>query len=861
MRFVAAILPLLSWTVLGVLGAPPSTTTSTFTPNPTVCGDIVQGRRTRSFFQLLLGACVDNSEDSLDESGLLFNATKVYECLINVPFNPAVGSRLIKYINDTIQFQSTLAYLAHPPPTYQQPAVDLLAGLTELQRRVDQGLFANEYDFEAALNGLVSSAHDGHLNLAGGVLENFIFAAPVDIVSVSLDGLELPKIYVAHDLLLNQSHPNPCTGPNENEPPGCWEPSPIVSIDSQDVVDYLTNFAVTNSFGNLEPHSDWNMLMRSAALDSQGYLEVFAAASVYPGGTMAITFENQTVTPPLPWISLYYTQIETGPLETGGDFYNFFVLGWYPDSYDANTTDDTTATGTPSSSIVSSPSSTPAPSEVPVVPSPEDTAPYPPLADVAMGPGFQFDGMSLRGYFLNQSSLAVLVIPSFTYYGDSAEAFSAAVKSFIRRSRRAGLNKVVIDVQQNAGGETLLAIETFKLEVAGVRIPWPTPWGLPSQTTGIISTQSATTIPGDLRTNGSSRIASTLKLATTSPRGRTISDQPVPTTVIASPRPDIFDLEALGAVVDGWQTPQAAFAAEDIIILSDGLCSSACALFMEMMHHEAGVRTVVAGGRPSHGAMQSPAGTRGASGYSNHQLDNDITLAKEQDPSLGSRLPDRTLDYYLSYASVNLRDQVRQDDRERTPLQFLYQPADCRIFYTPQTWYNFTNLWNYAADATWQNSALCVLNSTSKYTQQAPPPPPPPPSKQPLSPSDGTVGADQAASYSSVDIDDPSNNILGNPVPMQNPQGRGCSSDSDCKGGGRFSCRKALGCHQGKLDNFYQCTRECSPAMRPANCKCVGLPTRVSPRIGWARFDSTGYCQPPLDACKPFHSLYSYFPP
>lgn len=207
--------------------------------------------------------------------------------------------------------------------------------------------------------------------------------------------------------------------------------------------------------------------MRSAALDNQGYLEVFAAASVYPGDAMAITFENQTVTPPLSWMSLYYTHIDTGPLETGGDFYNFFVLGWYPDSFDPystnDTTDDTTATGTPSSSIVSSPSSTPASSELPVVPSPEYTAPYPPLVDVVMGPNLQFDGMSLRGYFLNQSSLAVLVIPSFTYYGNNAEAFSAAVKSFIRRSRRAGLRKVVIDVQQNAGGETLLAIETFKL--------------------------------------------------------------------------------------------------------------------------------------------------------------------------------------------------------------------------------------------------------------------------------------------------------------------------------------------------------------------------------------------------------------
>ncbi len=48
------------------------------------------------------------------------------------------------------------------------------------------------------------------------------------------------------------------------------------------------------------------------------------------------------------------------------------------------------------------------------------------------------------------------------------------------------------------------------------------------------------------------------------------------------------------------------YAPEDIIILTDGLCGSTCSLFMEMMHHEAGVRTVVAGGRPSYGTMQAP---------------------------------------------------------------------------------------------------------------------------------------------------------------------------------------------------------------------------------------------------------------
>jgi hypothetical protein len=47
------------------------------------------------------------------------------------------------------------------------------------------------------------------------------------------------------------------------------------------------------------------------------------------------------------------------------------------------------------------------------------------------------------------------------------------------------------------------------------------------------------------------------------------------------------------------------WAAEDIVLFTDGICSSTCSLFVEMMHHEAGVKTVVAGGRPRYGPMQT----------------------------------------------------------------------------------------------------------------------------------------------------------------------------------------------------------------------------------------------------------------
>lgn len=147
-----------------------------------------------------------------------------------------------------------------------------------------------------------------------------------------------------------------------------------------------------------------------------------------------------------------------------------------------------------------------------------------------------------------------------------------------------------------------------------------------------------------------------------------------------------------------------------IFQLTDGLCSSTCALFMELMHHQAGVRSVVVGGRPVTGPMQAPAGSRGAQLYSIGDLDADIEVASRINATAGDIIPSRQLDVYVSQLTINLRDQIRQG--EDVPLQFLYEAADCRIFYTLQTVYNFTNLWRYAIEAAWTRPELCVAGST-----------------------------------------------------------------------------------------------------------------------------------------------------
>lgn len=240
-------------------------------------------------------------------------------------------------------------------------------------------------------------------------------------------------------------------------------PSPIATINGQDVVEYLKRFAAINSPGKLEQHADWNMLMRSGALDNQGLLEVFyGGVTSYPGDTITLTFENGTTLGPDPWLALYLGPSNPGPLQTGGDFFNFFALGIYPASFE-DTSGDVMSTTTTSpvasaSSMAASSSKTAWDS---AYPTPEPTSPD------------QADYFGLpQSFFLHEASIAVLSIPEFTANADSTEPFVNSIKRFISQSKKAGLKKVVIDVQQNKGGQPFLAIEVFKLvSISSLLVP------------------------------------------------------------------------------------------------------------------------------------------------------------------------------------------------------------------------------------------------------------------------------------------------------------------------------------------------------------------------------------------------------
>lgn len=132
--------------------------------------------------------------------------------------------------------------------------------------------------------------------------------------------------------------------------------------------------------------------------------------------------------------------------------------------------------------------------------------------------------------------------------------------------------------------------------------------------------------------------------------------------------------------------------------------------------HTAGVKVVVAGGPPVPGPMQGVSGVRGSRVQTFESIDVQVTISRALNPSIpADALPsNKSIPYNVDYEkgfSLNLLNQVRQSKQD-VPLHFIYQAADCRIFYTEKMLADYTYLWQYAADALWTNPGLCVKDST-----------------------------------------------------------------------------------------------------------------------------------------------------
>ena len=179
------------------------------------------------------------------------------------------------------------------------------------------------------------------------------------------------------------------------------------------------------------------------------------------------------------------------------------------------------------------------------------------------------------------------------------------------------------------------------------------------------------------------------------------------------------------------------FAPENIVLLSDGQCSSACATFYEWMKTFGAVKNIVIGGRPENKPMQFVGGTKGGvvNDFAGH-CDSYISEARDLvemfglDVSAiegGDELVNRTvqggvvpletgkLPFQLAGSkggAVNIYNAFRVNPKDGSlrgdfPLQFVYEKADCRLFHTKETVLDIEKHWARVAETMWGNGA-CV---------------------------------------------------------------------------------------------------------------------------------------------------------
>lgn len=565
----------------------------------------------------------------------------------------------------------------------------------------------------------------------------FSFGRTTPLVSVSRDSKSLPQVYAYTDIL------DSFAGNSS------FEPSHIVQIDGMDTTDFLLDWSQCGSAQDKD--ALWNGLFYSVAQVSLGGHSLgtgtFTGGGegrfVYPGPKTTLTFANGSVTTTENFARVH---VLLNDIESGHDMYQQH-LSPDPKAYrkamdvlhDEDDEDDDKDTcisyqarhicphyHTKIDNILSQQRHTPT--------TPAIGYPSPVIRQKQNLNG---------GYFLAEPGLedvAVLTVASFDTKGEMvAKNFQKINSEFIAAALAANKTKLIIDVSANTGGNPYESFDLFKqlfpsihpYGASRVRAHESIDWL--GQIYSAPVNQSNVDIPSlnekffwDYHTDLDSddrKFSSWKQKYGPHPQG------PGNDSFTSLIRFDLNDTDIReysdGIWVTGYgglsnTTRRSPFHPQNIVLVTDGSCASACAFFAEFLRQEAGVQTISLGGRPSLHPMQSIGGVRGGHVFSWDRIFKTILDAVLlSDPVLRQALNETALARYSllpaarGVATVNFRDVIRRNDDEETPLQFLYEPAQCRILYTKAMVMDQSAVWKTVADTVWGEGAACIASDNS----------------------------------------------------------------------------------------------------------------------------------------------------
>ncbi|KAF3256388.1 hypothetical protein TWF192_001813 [Orbilia oligospora] len=691
-----------------------------------------------------------------------------YDCLASIPLEQAPALEFLTELSKFVQFQSTITYLARPPPNSGQDPMDIVGGITDIYNSVESGSITSWNELETRVDALLSGCHEGHLYVAWPLPSLINFRAPFSLMDLSPDGKQASRVFVADDVRASNSR---------------FQPSAITQIDGEDVVTAIERLTYYES--SQSPDTRWN-----AAFQSQNppKLGSFYVRTRYPGAnTFTLTFQNGTTT------EYRYTAFALN--QPGSNVWSVLTSGQAIWDRIINVDPNARGGGGSGASKLrnraledlrkrrlnndqldetirrlekrqSGSNTIPPPSQLvrynATFPDTPRVRPY--IQDINQVVG----GYFMADYAGDDSRTAVIDITGFAPDDPNGrfptQAVQAAVELFLEEAQRRGMEQLIIDVRGNGGGFVNMGYDLYKQlfpgsdPYSGTRIRYhPASLRIAQAFTELVNQDVIDTltraIGGGMGENltvsqinayqvaayaSLSGLDQFFNLDEDGRRFSSFNDFFGPANVYGDQFTNIltYDLNNMLAVGDlsydvtgygdraSYRTRPPPFRPENIILVTDGVCASTCGIFAEFLRNQQRVRTVVVGGRPNGEPSAAVGGTRGTQviQHTAHLLnfvqivENNFTPRDNAERQEWDSIFPRPFRLNVAEAAVNWKDNIRRADPTQTPLQFYLEAADCRLYYTPQTLTFSHELWAQVDRLAWGNETDCAVGSIKNAT-------------------------------------------------------------------------------------------------------------------------------------------------
>ncbi|KAK2595495.1 hypothetical protein QQS21_006770 [Conoideocrella luteorostrata] len=655
-------------------------------------------------------------------------ASLAYECLKSVPIVKENAIKLVDGIKPILEWQSDTAYKKDPPKGYFYPGYDMFGNLAEVRSNLESDKYSGEYEFQADLfNKLTAPSCDGHFSLVADLLTVVLWTRqPLAIVSISEDGDSLPVIKL--QIVANPKSAQVIAKINGIEASKYVEDTANLAPDFQDV-----DAAYNSMFWSKATYRSYKSL--------GNFVGGGRGAFIHHGTTTNITFANGTTIELENKAAIFGNM--TGVVD-GPSMYEKFCVPQkstnnallrssnLPKAIEENIFPARNRHGIEAFSTTTN-----------------VTIPGYPDPVIATKDGI-VSGYYLKGH--GYETIAVLSVRSFKFNDkvSSSADFQAVISDFLREARTAGKTKLIIDFQNNPGGYILLGYDLFRQLFPSIIQDGYSRWKLNNgflaisrlvsehaEDEDLASRPNPAKPDPDYKTLPATWFNYRSDLNLTNQKFSTFNDKFDPHLYqdtdysalmrwnLSDPRITTNKTTGIGIQISGYGSRSNLtqyFEAEDIVLLHDGLCSSTCAVASGALRLQGGVKSIAMGGRPRPGHMQAIGGIKGAQSinlydihnfaYLTSVLTNDTNIQKElaryRDLNLLNRL------VVHGFFGLNGRDQILHNNvNDGIPAQYVYEAADCRLYWTAPMISDINEVWKAAANSAF-NNVKCAAGSISR---------------------------------------------------------------------------------------------------------------------------------------------------